>query len=156
MHMSPIPSTHPTPPAGRLAPRTAAGLPGQPSAAQFGAIVMACRASGGLARGDELAWQLQERGCGDFASLARQIVTGQVFSFRWQDDFWVPLFQFDSEHDMAVKPALAGILAALGPTFDGSALAAWFTQANAHLDGQMPADRLDSDAAGVLRAARAS
>jgi hypothetical protein len=131
-------------------------LPGQPSDAEFGAFVVACRASGGLARGDELACQLKERGCGDFSSLARQIVAGEVFSFRWQDDFWVPLFQFDAERGMAVKPALAGVLAALGPLLDGPRLAAWFTQANAHLDGQMPADRLDGDAAGVLRAARAS
>jgi hypothetical protein len=156
MQLSPTASTHPKPPPGLHAPWSAAGLPGQPSDAQFGAIAVACRASGGLARGDELACQLEERGYGDFTSLARQIVAREVFSFRWQDDFWVPLFQFDAERGMAVKPALAGILAALGPWLDGAQLAAWFTQANPHLEGHAPADRLDGDAAGVLRAATAS
>jgi hypothetical protein len=139
-----------------MATRSPSVMPGQPSDAEFGAFVVACHASGGLARGDELAWQLKERGCGDFASLARQIVAGEVFSFRWQDDFWVPLFQFDPVRGMAVKPALADILAALGPMRDGPRLAAWFTQANPHLDGMTPADRFDIDTAGVLRAARAS
>jgi hypothetical protein len=99
---------------------------------------------------------LQDRGCGNYASLARQIVVREVFSFRWQDDFWVPLFQLDVVREMAVKPALAGVLAALGPMLDGLGLALWFTQANPHLGGQIPANRLDADAAGVLRAASES
>jgi hypothetical protein len=39
---------------------------------------------------------------------------------------------------------------------DGLGLALWFMQANPHLGGQLPANRLDADAAGVLQAARAS
>ena len=92
---------------------------------------------------------------GGYAELARRIVAGDLFSFRWNDAFWVPLFQFD--------PPLLNLLAAphrvleeLHGVFDGWAIASWYVRPHAELQGQRPLDLLDTNLNAVLAAARAA
>src|SRR5450755_1135237 len=69
---------------------------GDPSEdAAFAAMRAAYQPVGGLARGDDLARLLEERARGDFVSLARLIVDGEVFAFEWRRTYWIPMFQFD-------------------------------------------------------------
>ena len=123
------------------------------SDATFAAMRAAYQARGGFAGGDDLARLLEDRGRGDFASLAKQIVSGEVFGFELRHTFWIPMFQLTD--DLTVKPGLKAVLAELASEYDGERLAAWFVEPNGWLDDAQPIDVLDSDAAEVLQAARA-
>lgn len=123
-------------------------------AAGFAALRVAFRASGGLARGDDIALLLADRGRGDYVSLARLIGAGEVFGFEWQRSFWIPMFQFDPR-DLSIRPGSRQVLAELASAFDGWRLATWFTEPNAWLDAARPIDLIDVDPAEVVQAARA-
>jgi hypothetical protein len=127
---------------------------GYPSDAGFAAMQSAFRASGGLARGDDLVRWLQGHSNGDLASLAKLIVTAELFSFEWRDTFWVPMFQFDL-NDLSIKRGPRKVLVELATEFDSWNLAAWFAQPNSWLSNARPVDLLDHNLAAVLRAARA-
>ena len=118
------------------------------------ALCNAYRASGGIARGDDLVHWMLGRGQGDSRRLAALIVGGQAFSFDWRQTFWVPMFQCHP-----LQPAWADgarqVSAELGSVLDGWALAAWFVRVNAWLDGHRPLDQLGTDLPAVLAAARA-
>ena len=124
-----------------------------PEDRDFLAMHAAYRASGGLARGDDLARLFEDRRCGDFVSLARLIATGEIFSFDWHRSFWVPMFQFELR-DLSIKPAPRQVLAELARAFDGWALAIWFARPNSCLNAHRPVDLLDSNLPAVLGAAR--
>lgn len=145
-------SEHPAPKVQKQQPVVAIGE--LPSSAGFAALLGAYRSSGGTARGDDLARLLAEHHRGDYVSLARLIVAGEVFGFQWRQTLWIPMFQFDSR-DLCVKPASRQLLAALTPDFSGWALAAWFANRNAWLDGRRPVDLVDCELPGALNAARA-
>ena len=119
----------------------------------FTALIDAYRASGGTARGDDLARLLEDHHRGNFVSLARHIVAGEVFAFEWRHIFWVPMFQFDLG-DLSIKPEPRLVLAELASEFDGWALATWFAQPNTWLNAQRPLDLLESNLPAVLAAAR--
>ena len=125
-----------------------------PNSRGFVRMLSDYHASGGLARGDTLGRLLDDWQCGDFISLARLIASDKVFSFRWHDQSWVPMFQFELR-DLSVKPGPSRVLAELQPVFDDWGLAAWFLEPNSWLHTKRPLDLLDSDLAGVLEAARA-
>lgn len=125
-----------------------------PSKIEFDAVRAACRASGGIATGDDLARLLEDHRCGDFVSLARHIVCGDIFGFEWQGTFWVPMFQFDLR-DLSFKESPRRVRAELSEGFDGWALADWFAQPNTWLGDRPPVDLLDTHLAAVLEAARA-
>lgn len=125
-----------------------------PSSRGFVAMLTAYRGTGGTARGDDLAQLLEDRRQGDFVSLARRIVAGDVFGFEWRHTFWIPMFQFNPG-DLSVNPRSKQVLAELSNDFDGWALAAWFAEPSSWLGGAKPVDLLDSDIAAVLGAARA-
>ena len=124
-----------------------------PNAVGFVTILAANRATGGTARGDDLARLLEDRCGGDFVSLAKRIVAGDVFGFEWHRTFWIPMFQFELA-DLSIKPAAGQVLAELENEFDGWALAAWFAQPNVWLRERRPVDLLDLDLPAVLEAAR--
>jgi hypothetical protein len=124
------------------------------SESEFDAMREAYRLSGGLASGDDLARLLEDRHCGDFVSLARLIVSGQVFGFDWQDTFWVPMFQLELG-DLTFKSGPRQVRLELAPQFAGWALAVWFVQPNCWLGNARPVDQLDSNLPAVLEAARA-
>ena len=127
----------------------------EPCDRDFAALREAYRATGGIARGDDLARMLNDRHSGDFVSLAMLILAREVFAFQWQQTFWVPMFQFELR-DLSVKSNANAhqVLSELVDQFDGWALAVWFAQPNPWLHGARPVDLLNSNLAEVLEAAR--
>ena len=120
----------------------------------FFAVQEALRGKGGLARADDLARLLEDCRHVDFIGLAKLMVSGAIFSVEWGGTQWIPMFQFNLA-DLTVKPAARSVLTELNTTFDGWALAEWFTQPNDWLAGRLPVDMIDSDLPVVLDAARA-
>ena len=120
----------------------------------FFAVQEALRGKGGLARADDLARLLEDCRHVDFVGLAKLMMSGAIFSFEWGGAHWIPMFQFNLA-DLSVKPAAQSVLTELNMTFDGWALAEWFTQPNDWLAGRLPVDVIDSDLPVVLDAARA-
>jgi hypothetical protein len=125
-----------------------------PSDRDFVAMLAAYRATGGLARGDDLARLLDDLLCSDFVSLGSLISAGEVFGFEWRHAFWVPMFQFDLR-DLTLKSGPQSVLAELATEFDGWTLATWFAEPNSWLSDQRPVDLLDSNLPLVRQAARA-
>ena len=54
----------------------------------FDAMICAYKTCGGTARADDLALLLEERQKGDFVSVAKGIVSRDIFSFDWGNHFW--------------------------------------------------------------------
>ena len=125
-----------------------------PTRRGFAALLAAYRASGGTARGDDVARLLEDHGLGNFIGLARLVAANEVFGFEWRSTIWIPMFQFDL-HDLSVKPSARMVLAELGDGFDGWARAAWFAQPNSWLQCRKPVDLMDKELNQVLSAARA-
>jgi hypothetical protein len=123
------------------------------SDAGFIALQNAYRASGGLASGNELAARLHANGVGGYASLARWIVGHHVFSFAWNEEFWLPMFQFEPR-DLSLRTGLHAVLAELVDVMDGWATATWFAQPNDALQGHSPVSQWLSDWPDVFQAAR--
>jgi hypothetical protein len=136
------------------APLEEEGIGGLPSDRDFVAMQLAYRPTGGLLRGDDLALVLRDRQRGDYVSLARLIVSGEIFSFEWHDTFWIPMFQFELK-SLDLKPGPRQVLGELSADFDGWSLAVWFAHPNSWLNERRPVDLVDTDLASVLRAARA-
>jgi hypothetical protein len=115
---------------------------GNPSARDcaFIALQNAYRPHGGLSR----LHGLNAGGC---------VQADGLFGFRWYDAVWVPRFQFASPgHALADGPQR--VVAELGRSFDGWALAGWFVAPNSWLASR-PIECLDSRLPDVLEAARA-
>ena len=124
-----------------------------PRDAAFVALQVAYRSRGGLASGEELAVSMSRTGGDGYVALARRLVAGQLFSFRWHDRFWVPRFQLHPV-SMAPRAAPVAVLDELFGVFDGWSLAHWFVHRHDDLDGERPLDLLDTDLPAVLAAAR--
>lgn len=122
--------------------------------AQFVSLQDAYRSHGGLSRGDALADRMSLTGAGGYLDLARLIVGGQLFSFYWHQDFWLPLFQFDPQR-LEPLEAPRRVLAALRGALDGWAIASWYATPAVALGGETPLARLDSDLPAVLALADA-
>ncbi len=116
-------------------------------------MLEAFRSTGGLAPGNLLCQSLLDHQRGDLSHLARLIVDRRLFVFDWRGDSWIPMFQFDG-HDLTCKPGPARVRAELPGLCSGWAVAAWFAQPNAKLDGCRPVALMDSDLAAVVEAAR--
>ena len=124
-----------------------------PSDRDFIAMLAAYRATGGIARTDDLARMLNEQRRAGLDGLAGLIARGTVFGFEWRGAFWLPMFQFEP-HDLTLKPAPRQVVAELTAEFDGWAMAVWFAQPNSWLYDRRPVDLLDSQLNQVLEAAR--
>ncbi len=123
------------------------------SDAGFVTLHNAFRASGGLASGDEVAVRMNVAGEGGYARLARRIVGRQVFSFAWNDAFWLPLFQFDTQN-WSVRDGLRPVLSELLGVMDGWSIAVWFVQPNDELGGNSPLVLWETQPSAVFQAAR--
>lgn len=147
---------HPVPhqPSAATLPDMDAGIEDSPTSRGFTALLAAYRASGGTARGDDVARLLEDHGLGDFIGLARLIASNEVFGFEWRSTLWIPMFQFDL-HDLSVKSSAQLVLEELGAGFDGWARAAWFARPNNWLQRRKPVDLMGSSLEDVLSAARA-
>ena len=124
-----------------------------PTHGGFTALLAAFRASGGTARGDDVARLLEDHGLGDFIGLAKLIASGEVFGFEWRSELWIPMFQFELR-DLSVQPATRQVLSALGSGFKGWSRAAWFARPNSCLNFLAPVDLLATRLPDVLDAAR--
>ncbi len=124
-----------------------------PSDRDFIVMLAAYRATGGIARTDDLARMLNEHRRAGLDGLAGLIADGTVFGFEWRSEFWLPMFQFEPR-DLSVKPAPRQVVEELTDEFDGWALAVWFAQPNSWLHDRRPVDLLDSQLGQVLEAAR--
>lgn len=120
----------------------------------FVELLNAYRDSGGLARLDEVM-ELRRGVCDqDVSPLPKWIIEREVVSFEWQEDHWLPLFQFNRS-DMTPSDATQQVVRALNPILGPWALAEWFARPNALLENQAPADALHASFPAVMRAARA-
>jgi len=143
-------SSHPTRPLTAAADAASCDPRSRPG---FCSMRAAFAATGGIARGDDVARQLEDHGVGDYIGLARLISRGDVFGFDWCGALWIPMFQFDAE-DLSVRPAARLVLEELGPGFDGWQRAAWLARPNPWLANRAPVDVLDAHLTEVLAAAR--
>lgn len=112
------------------------------------------RASGGLARLQEVADRCERRGGPDIATLAACLARKEIICFEWQSQLWLPLFQFNPL-DMTIRPQIQPVVAELSCIYGPWDLAYWFSQPNPWLADRAPADALLSDLPTVLQAARA-
>ncbi len=142
-------------------PLAGIGLPGAkvhvygscPNDRDFVALQTCLRPTGGLARGDDLALRLGEGEPGGHARLARLIVSGQLFSFAWLGNYWLPMFQFHAA-GLGLRDEPRAVLRELVEVLDGWSLALWFVQPCTCLAGRCPLALLFSDLPAVLQAAR--
>lgn len=125
-----------------------------PSSQGFAALLAAYRASGGTARGNDVARLLQEYQIGTFVSLAKLIAADEVFTFEWRSTLWIPMFQFEPGN-LSTKRAAQLVLAELGSMFNGWERATWFARPNSWLNSRRPVDLIDTELAEVSAAARA-
>jgi hypothetical protein len=124
-----------------------------PSSRGFIAMLEAYRSTGGLAPGNFLCRSLQAHQRGDLGHLARLIVDRRLFVLDWRGDSWIPMFQFDRQ-DLCCKPGPALVRAELEGIASGWAVAAWFAEPNALLEGRRPVNLVELDLPHVLHAAR--
>lgn len=122
--------------------------------AAFVALRTAYRAHGGIAQGDSLAACLGSTGRGGYVDLTRHLVAGELFSFRWNQTFWLPLFQFEPGL-LSLRAAPRRVLDELHGVLDGWAIANWFARPHEGLGRRRPLDLLDTELDRVLDAARA-
>lgn len=160
------PSTHHASSRPPLAPRSMALLREPRSAfsfslspqathdADFLRLLDAFRSSGGMARADDLATQLRFSSALQHGVLARRIVERAILSVRWNEIFWLPVFQFQRP-DLTPYPQMAAIMAELPHSLDDWQKAEWFAQPNGWLNGSAPAAVIPLNANAVLQAARA-
>jgi hypothetical protein len=120
----------------------------------FIGMLDAYRRSGGLARLQELVALGRSGTEGNIAMLARCIAEREVICFEWQSHAWLPMFQFNRS-DLSPYPTCRKIIAELSCIYDPWTLALWFSQPNARLANQAPADALFADFSTVLQVARA-
>ncbi len=121
---------------------------------QFIQMLNGYRASGGLAKIQELA-TLQSNGVVvDILGLSTRIARRELICFEWQALAWLPLFQFDLA---TLKPhqGLHPIVLELSCICDPWELARWFVQPNPWLAERLPADAMHCDCDAVFDAARA-
>lgn len=112
------------------------------------------RASGGLARLEEVAERCERRGGADIATLSDCVARKEIICFEWQSQLWMPLFQFNPLN-MTIRPEMQPVASELSCIYGPWDLAFWFSQPNPWLAARAPADALLSDLQTVLQAARA-
>jgi len=118
----------------------------------FAAMRLACLASGGLARGDDLECWLADIHVADLAALGERLADGRVGAFAWRHVLWVPMFQFEMR-DLSLRPAVLDVRIALGGALDGWQQARWFVRPHPSLCARTPLDLLRSNLPRVLEQA---
>lgn len=121
---------------------------------QFSTLCIAYDTHGGLVGGDELAHRLRPHLDQPISVVARWIVQREIVNIYWRSQWLIPMFQF-SASDMRIHPAVRGAMTELTSVLDDWDIATWFVQPNTWLNDNRPLDRLQCDAAAVIRAARA-
>jgi hypothetical protein len=125
-----------------------------PSDEGFISLLDKYRATGGIASVTELCQKQCDGVGGDINALAKLILIGDIFSFEWQGNFWIPLFQFNPK-ELTSRQCVRQVLGELTQAFDGWTLAVWFIQTNAWLKNRRPIDLLENGLSSVMHAAKA-
>jgi len=120
----------------------------------FIALQNAYRPHGGLSRLHRRVAGGCMRPTGQEHEVANIVDAGGVFAFHWYDDLWIPMFQLDLPGPK-VAAGPQHVVAELGGSFDGWALACWFVEPNSWLASRSPIECLSSRLPDVLEAARA-
>ena len=120
----------------------------------FFAMLDSYRRSGGVAAEKEMSVLFKSHYGAEALTLTNWISEREVFCFEWQSKMWFPLFQFN-RFDMTPQAGLGQVLAELTSVYDSWELAIWFARPNPWLADHAPVDKLVSDLAAVLHAARA-
>ena len=68
-------------------------------------MLNAYREFGGLARAQEVASMMMADGAPGITSFAQWIIGVKLFSFEWQSQIWIPLFQF-ARADMSLQAGI--------------------------------------------------
>lgn len=119
----------------------------------FISLLNAYRSRGGLQRLKELKVSRGESWDAEVLdALLLRIAARQALGIHWNDQVWVPAFQFDSSG--AVTSAVAAVLRELVPSHDAWELATWFITPTTWLQDSRPADLIETAPARVLEAAR--
>jgi|GEM_PF-794873 len=116
-------------------------------------LLSAYRATGGLARDNEVVRRCGDHGGRCLEQFMRARAEGRLIRFEWSGLEWLPLFQFDA--DMRLDTQVQSVINELVPVFDGWELAQWFAQPNGWLDLLRPLDLVVSALPRVIDAARA-
>jgi hypothetical protein len=120
----------------------------------FTALLNAYRPHAGLMRLHRLSASARIRSEGQHGDVEELVDAGELFGFQWHDALWIPMFQFDTPGP-TVAAGPQRVVAELGRSFDGWALACWFIQPNSWLASHSPIECLGSRLPHVLEAARA-
>jgi hypothetical protein len=131
-----------------------ANISSYPSEEGFVSLLEHYNASGGILNGAELAQRKTQCPDSNLSALAKLIVSGEVFSFEWRGEFWIPQFQFNTK-DLTTRYCVGQVLRELTMVFDGWTLAVWFVQANPWIEHKKPIDMLELNLSQVIHAARA-
>ena len=131
------------------------GIAERAGSSAFIALLEAFRATGGVAPAHVLECLLGERSAGGAASLPNLIFAGEIFGFPWHGSLWMPMFQVAPD-DLSVRPGPRRVRQVLPSSWSHWTLAAWFAAPNLFLDGQRPADALESNLVATLDAARSA
>jgi hypothetical protein len=121
---------------------------------QFVTMLNAFRASGGLAREQEVATLIKKHQVNDVSPLAAWVFKRQICSFEWQSKSWIPMFQFNPS-SVTLRAGLSAVLSELASIYDDWEIANWFAEPNPWLADCTPADVLAVAPAQVHHAARA-
>ncbi|MBC7705911.1 MAG: hypothetical protein H7274_18445 [Rhodoferax sp.] len=120
----------------------------------FIALQNAYRAYGGLTRLKSLSACAGDRSVAQESEVEDLVAAGGLFGFHWFRAMWIPMFQIDLPGP-TVATGPQRVVAELGRSFDGWALAGWFVAPNAWLARHSPIECLRSHLPDVLAAARA-
>lgn len=137
----------------RPPPQAAAGAQTESRDTAFIDLLNAYRSHGGLDGLHDSLRGAQAVPLAHEAEIRTLLGSGRLFGFHWHHALWIPRFQFEGAGpDLAAAPGR--VLAALGPSLDGWAVAQWFVQAHPGLAGRRPIDALGHGLPEVLRVAR--
>ncbi|MBW8313452.1 MAG: hypothetical protein K0M67_16820 [Thiobacillus sp.] len=120
---------------------------------QFLNMLDGFRLTGGLIRGHDLTALLSRR-CGlAVGTLARWIEEGEVVHMDWQQETWLPMFQFYGPV-MALHAGVRPVLKELCDVLEPWEIAQWFAFESSSLGCRTPADAMSLHQDQVLHAAR--
>lgn len=120
---------------------------------RFTELLSECRASGGLARDDEIAARVTARHPGGFVWLARHIASRELLFFRWRDALWFPVFQF-VRTDMSLRQSVARVAGELAGWTDDWERVHWFVRPHCALAHRTPIELVDAQLDRVVEVAR--
>jgi hypothetical protein len=120
----------------------------------FIALMAAYRPHRGISRLHWLSGGGRVRVDGLDTDIGALVSERRMLAFPWDDEVWVPMFQFDVSGPV-VSEGPRRVVAEWSGALDGWALADWFVRPNSWLGQHKPIELIDSGLPDVLEAVRA-